>query len=139
MKRAQITIEYLVVLVVMILLFTSVSMDLTDFSLQNAMQSQTASLIAVSEHALLSSVEAVKYQGPGAVRSVSVRAPSDCSFIVGEKEVAVDCPATSFSKNYTGVKFAAISASVPVAYECPSCPGGEIKKGETQLVRVKKS
>lgn len=139
MKRGQITVEYLVVLVVMILLFTSVSMDLTDFSLQNAMQSQTNQLIRASEHALASSVDAVKYQGPGATRTVSVRAPSDCSFTVSPKELTAVCRDSSFSANYSGTKFAVIELATPVTYECVTCTSGEIVSGETQLVKVKKS
>lgn len=138
MKRGQITVEYLIVLVVMILLFTAISMDLADFSLQNAMHSQTNELIRSSEHALLSSVDVVKYQGSGATRTVSVRSPSDCSFIVNDAFVLADCRAGSFSENYTGISFAAIPVA-SVKYSCPDCVSGVIQSGETQLVKVVKS
>ncbi|NYZ79840.1 hypothetical protein H0N95_01150, partial [Candidatus Micrarchaeota archaeon] len=130
---------YLIVLVIMILLFTSVSMDLSDFSLQNAMQSQTNELIRASNHTLTSSVDVIKYQGTGAIRSVSIRAPSDCSFTIGNKDVTAVCRNSSFSAGYDGTKFAVISPSTLVTYACPACVGGEIKSGETQLVQVKKS
>ena len=143
MKRAQITVEYLIILVIMVLLFTGISMDLSNYSLSNAMQVQTSQLIKSANYSLLNYAGMMQIQGAGSSRTVSIRAPSDCIFQIKTTHIRVSCPPTSFSKDYDNVQFAYLSVIAPnVTYSCPSCVGGvngNISAGDVQIVKVTKA
>ena len=135
--KGQITVEYLVILVIMVLLFTSISMDLSEFSLENAMQMQTNSLMRASESVLLSSVKEVSLQGDGAKKSVSVRAPSDCAFKVMEYYISLDCREASFSsEEFDGMRIAEIDTA---AYAGVRYLPITIENGEIGIVQVRKN
>ncbi len=102
--KAQVTIEFLIILVVMMLLFSAVTMDLVKTSLENSFQMQTLQAVDSANSSVLSAVKIVSIQPAGAVKSVMLRAPADCNYSVNTKSIALQC--SGFSKKYDGMKFA---------------------------------
>lgn len=134
--RGQVSIEFLVILVIMILLFTAVSMQLTDFSLDNSMQMQTKELMKTAENTILSSAVVIGTQGTGATKTVTIRAPSDCDFSVYSDHMQItSCTEGSFSKTASleGTNFATMPTGVSLS------SAGTIAKGETGLVKITKT
>ena len=137
MKKGQITIEYLIVLVIMILLFSSVSMDLIDHSITNTMQIQTSEIVRQTESNLLGAANALTLQGTGSKTTVKIRAPSDCDFYVNFNYLEILCGETTSSYNeFNAVQFA--TAPSGISYSCLTCDGGLITNEELEVVQISK-
>jgi hypothetical protein len=139
MKKAQITVEYLIILVTMLILFSSVSMNLIQYSLTTASEAQTGEMIRAANSSLSGAINAVSVQGTGAKKTVLVRASPDCDFFVRLDSVVATCEPTSASYlKYDGAVFATVGGS-GATLSCTSCSGGKIQKGEIKSVSAIKS
>ncbi len=79
--KAQLTIEYLIILVIMLLLFNSITMDLINTSENDTMALQTAEMVGSAKMILSDAFNIMSLQGVGAKKIVNLRAPPDCSYI----------------------------------------------------------
>lgn len=137
MKKGQLTIEFLIILVAMLLLFSAISMDLIEFSLTNTLEIQTAEMVRSTKLILNSSVNSINLQGPGARRTLYIRAPSDCDFIVNPTFIELECePESASYEDYNGM----IIGETPekINYVCKNCEDMKIKSGvlgEIQIVK----
>ena len=145
--KGQITVEFLIILAVMTLLFSSISLDLSNYALKNALVTQSEVLASEANSVLVGAFNQVYLQGSGASKTVSIRAPADCNFTVNPTNVGVTCRFLSFTQqNYsTGFPaFADISAysGIGVTYNCIGCDGAAnnvIPSGSARFVQVKKA
>jgi hypothetical protein len=130
MLRGQLTIEFLIILVVMLLLFNAVSMDLIQTSLSDSMSTQTAETIR-SESALINAtVNSLRYQASGAKSTINLRAPSDCGLMVSANDIVLSCDSASSSVNYTGASLVPVYTGV--SYSGPA----QIAKGKMGAVAI---
>ena len=135
--KGQITVEYLIILVIMTLLFYSVSMDLMSYSLGNSMQVQTNEIIRLTESNLLSAASSLSLQAQGAKTTVKARASPDCDFIVYSDYLEAVCSPESASFNeFNSTKFA--QAPAGIHYSCLTCQGGLITNEQIQTIQVYK-
>jgi hypothetical protein len=75
------------------------------------------------------------------VKTVTVRAPSDCNYTVNKNFVSVSCGSYTFTgQNYPMYpSFANISDAINVNYTCLNCVSGNIiTTGSAALVQVRK-
>jgi len=116
MKRAQLTIEYMIILVIMLLLFNSVSMDLINTAQEDSGKLQTAEMVSSAKMILSDAYKTISMQGSGAKRTVSLRAPPDCDYVQqSDTVISLACvPGSISDQEYdgaiitpgvTGVKF----------------------------------
>ncbi|MFH0987200.1 MAG: hypothetical protein V1911_04110 [Candidatus Micrarchaeota archaeon] len=90
-RKAQITIEFLLILTVVILLFSSVTMDLADFTLEGTSQLHTNETISAARSLITTTSQALAFQGAGARKTVSIRAPVDCELTVTANSISASC------------------------------------------------
>lgn len=102
MKRGQITIEYLLILIVLILLFTNVSMDLIQFTTTNTLQMQTKEIEKSHNQTLKHISQSLSLQAPGAKQTLLVNTPPDCAYAVNSTNITLQCREETPSENYTG-------------------------------------
>ncbi len=96
-------IEYMVILVIMLLLFNSISLDLINTSTEDAVFLQIAETINASKMVVSDSSKIISLQGSGAKKIVQLRAPPDCDYIMGINIITVECnPNSRFYDNFTG-------------------------------------
>lgn len=137
MRKGQLTVEYLIILVAMLLLFSNISMDLMQFSLSNTLQIQTNELLRTTNFFLNSSANEISLQGPGAKKTVYLRPPSDCDYVVGSDRITLSCASNTASANYSGL---VIGQTPPkVSYFCPACTNSMIKSGVLESVEIVKN
>ncbi len=139
MKKGQLTVEYLIILVTMILLFSSISMDLIQYSLAESTEMQTGEMINAAEYTVMGAVNQVKIQGPGAKKTVLVRASPDCSYDVSSTQIVASCiSGTPSYSEYDGMTVVQFSPAIDVAMNCASCAGNTIESGNLEEVEVVK-
>lgn len=135
MRKGQLTLEFLIILVVMFLLFSTISSDLIEFSLTNTLEIQTAEMVRSTNLMLNSSATSLVFQGPGAVRTVYIRAPSDCDFIVNPNDIELECEEGSASyDDYDGMSIG--ETPDKIKYACLNCEQGRIESGVLGEVRI---
>lgn len=138
MKKGQITVEYLLILVIMILLFSSVSMELIDYSITNTMQIQTNEIIRQTEANFQNVNDALSLQAPDSKATVKVRSSTDCDFQVTSTSLLTICDSASSSYvEFEGISFA--TAPSGINYNCLTCDGGLISNGELEIVQISKT
>lgn len=128
MKKGQLTIEYLLILVVLVILFTNVSTDLMNFTSKNTLQLQTKEIERAHNQTLLNTIQTLSLQAPGAKRSLTLTAPSDCAYIVEPDRVKLDCGRDTPSYNYSREVIGKVPPEIQVAYTTDKIPQGETKK-----------
>lgn len=139
MKKGQLTVEYLIILVTMLLLFSSISSDLMEFSLRSTVELQTGEMIRAANLVLENSVNAIKLQGPGAKKTIYLRAPSDCDYVVGSGQITLDCvPGSASYELYNGEIIGPMSPS-SLTYSCPACVDSRIESDMLEAIEISKS
>jgi|GEM_PF-5955670 len=133
MKRGQLTIEYLLILTILIILFTSISMDLMDFSSQETLQIQTEQLSEIHGSTLRNNAEVINLQGSGSKQTILITAPPDCGYNLQNTRLVLKCMSGSPSEEYTGEEIGDIS-DLNVQYQ-----GDDIDSGETGQVEIVKN
>lgn len=128
--RGQLTIEYLIILVVMLVLFNAISMDLVQSSLSDTMSTQTLESVKSQRYLISSVVESMRYQASGARSIIYLRAPSECALVVSVNNVALSCDSGSASVNYTGTSL------VPSYNGVSYGPAQTIAKGKTGTLQI---
>ena len=145
MKKGQLTIEYLIILVAMLLLFSNISLDLLDFSLRNTVEIQTSEFIRSSDNLLNYSINSISLQGAGAKKSVYLRPPSDCDYLVNPHDITLRCPSNTVSAPYDGTLIGRIDPLTNVAYLCPfstspsTCLDSKIASGVLERIEIFKN
>jgi hypothetical protein len=136
MRKAQLMIEYMVILVIMLLLFNSISLDLVNTSTEDASFLQIAETINVSKMVVSDSAKIISLQGSGAKKIIKLRAPPDCDYVLSLNVIAVECdPISRFYDNFTGQSITQ-SAITGITY---SINGGIIRSGDLGSVTVSKT
>ncbi len=136
-EKAQITIEYLIILSVMILLFSAVSMDLISSSLTNTMQIQTSELIRQANSSFQHAITELSTQASGSSETIKLRSSADCDFIVMPSYLLVNCSPSSASFNeFNNTKIA--EAPSGISYNCLTCTGGVVTNEERQIIQISK-
>jgi len=136
MRKAQLMIEYMVILVIMLLLFNSISLDLINTSTEDATFLQIAEMINSSKIVVLDAAKMISLQGAGAKKIVLLRAPPDCDYVSGVNTIIVQCdPISRFYENFSGQvltpsNFPKVSFSIDV---------GTITSGNIGKVNVSKT
>ena len=139
MKKGQLTVEYLIILVAMLLLFSSISSDLMEFSLRNTIELQTGEMIRAADLVLESSVDAMNLQGPGAKKTVYLRAPSDCDYMISSYKIVTECVVGSASYElYNNVEVGPL-LPFSLTYSCPACANSRIESDMLEAVEISKS
>ena len=136
-NRGQITIEYLIILSIMILLFSSVSMDLINSSLTNTMQVQTGEIIRQTNSTFQNVINELSLQASGSNMTIKLRSSADCDFIVYSNYLVTSCfPESASFKQFNNTKLA--EAPSGITYNCLTCSGGLITNEEMQIVQISK-
>lgn len=125
MKKGQLTIEYLFILVILILLFTNISTDLMQFTSENTLEIQTEQIHKTHNHTLNSMIQSMSIQGPGARQTIAINTPPHCEYGVSASEITLDCMDTP-SEAYTGTTIGNIPPDTNVKYEEKTIPAGSV-------------
>lgn len=128
MNKGQLTIEYLLILVVLIMLFTSVSTDLMDFASRNTFKVQTKELEQIHNTTLHNTVDIVALQATGAKQTLTLQAPSDCSYAITASEITLNCVSGGPAENFTGHVIGEIESGKDVSYTSGEIPAGKTGK-----------
>jgi|GEM_PF-2743696 len=135
--RGQITIEYLIILSIMILLFSSVSMDLINSSLTNTMQIQTSEIIRQTNSTFQNVINELSLQASGSSATIKLRSSADCDFIVYPNYLITNCsPESASFKQFNNSKLA--EAPPGISYNCLTCSGGLVTNEELQVIQISK-
>jgi hypothetical protein len=104
MKKAQLTIEYMIILVIMLLLFNSVSMDLINTAQEDSGKLQTAEMVSSAKMILSDAYKIISLQGSGAKKTVAIRAPPDCDYVQqSDTVIGMECaPGSASYEEYNG-------------------------------------
>ena len=133
--KAQLTIEYMMILVIMLLLFNSITLDLVNTSISDTNEIQTAEMVNISRIIVSDAVGIISMQGSGAKKNVTLRAPSDCDYMITATTIGVQCESTSptYSKFNDQVIYALPAGS------SLSFTGSTIASGKFGTVAVSRS
>ena len=136
MKKAQLMIEYMMVLVIMLLLFNSISLDLVNTAMNDTNGLQIAEMANSSKMVLSDAVTIVSLQGSGAKKTVSLRAPPDCDYVLSATSATLNCIAESaFYDDFNG----RIVYSVPAGLQVTFSPAGTISSGNLGTITISKT
>ena len=136
-SKGQITIEYLIILSIMMLLFSAVSMDLISASLENTMQVQTGEIIRQVNSTFQNKISELLLQASGSKTTVKISSSADCDFIVNSSNLVLNCsPETASFKEYNGTLIA--QAPPGYDYNCLTCGGRPITNEELQIIQITK-
>jgi len=124
MKKGQLTMEYLIVLTVLVILFTSISTELMEFSSQETLQVQTEQISEIHGSTLINNAESIELQAPGARKSLTITTPPQCSYQIDPQEITLICAGGTPSEEYTGRKIGEIGYLDGVQYQIGSIPEG---------------
>jgi uncharacterized protein (UPF0333 family) len=128
-SRGQMSIEFLIILVVMLLIFTNVSMDIIDTSLQDAEAFQLEELISAANITVNGAARQLLLQGIGAKRTVNLRAPPQCGYaITGSSVKTASCDDSS----YDGIQIGPSSSYVLYG------PASTIESGELGTLKIQR-
>ena len=135
MKKAQLMIEYMMVLVIMLLLFNSISLDLVNTAMNDTNGLQIAEMANSSKMVLSDAVTIVSLQGSGAKKTVSLRAPPDCDYVISATAMALQCNSEypTYSE-FNGQTVYSIPAGSQVAFST-----GTISSGNLGTITVSKT
>lgn len=136
-SKGQITIEYLIILSIMILLFSTVSMDLINSSLTSTMQVQTGEIVRQANDTFQNMISELSLQASGSKATIKIRSSADCDFILHSNYLELNCsPSSASFKDYNGTILA--QAPSGITYDCLTCTGGLITNEELQTVQITK-
>ena len=136
MRKAQLMIEYLIILVLMLILFNSISMDLISTSQEDAGRLQTAEMVNSSKMILLDAYKTISLQGSGAKKTVTLRAPPDCAYVQSQNTISLDCIYGTPSADYDGTVITPTGTVPGVTF---TISGGTIESGKLGTVTISKS
>jgi hypothetical protein len=136
--KAQLTIEYMMILVIMLLLFNGITLDLVNTSIKDTNLLQTTEMISSSKMMLTDAITMVSLQGAGAKRTVALRAPPDCDFLLASNLISLRCaPATpSYDAGFDMMDITSphLPSSISIQIN-----GNQILSGDLGLVTISKS
>lgn len=139
--KGQLTIEFIMILAIVFILFDAISLDLISSSTSDSIIIQNSEIAKMASIAINSTAEAFRFQGSGAKTSLFLRAPSDCDYLIYLGNITLSCIATS--PVFSGLNNTLIAKSALVTFECPQCPlvGGvrRIVSGNASQVFITKS
>ena len=127
--KGQLTIEYVAILAVVLLMFAGITKVLMSDSLTYVIRSDTAELSNSARLLLNSTMNVLKQEGPGAERTIFVRAPGDCSMYasktglgqpLGLARMILYCP----GKSYHGTVVYTMPSGP--AWRCLTCANGTV-------------
>ncbi len=131
--KGQLTVEFIIILAAMLLIFSAVSLDLIDFSLKNAYDTQTSEYFRVANLTLTSSANSIFFQGSGAKKTVYLRASTNCAYVVEATDVVLECkPKSSSFDKYNNFKFGVSPSGVTYS-------AGRIESGVLGKIEITKS
>lgn len=138
MKKAQLTIEYLVILVIMLLLFNGVTLDLLSTSVTYTERIQTSEMMNATKLTITDAMNLVSLQGSGAKKTVSARAPPDCDYVIdviGQGIISLACEygTPSYNGGFNGLVVASALPKTSL-----SLSNNLIKSGELGTITVSK-
>jgi len=130
MKKGQITIEFLIILVIMVLLFTGISLDLIGSTIDDSIYIQTSQLVNTADFMITSTQKNLLLQGKGARKMLIIHAPKLCSFEFVGKIIRLECDdaAAQFHGMELGI------ANENVLHSALKIEGGE--RAEVEFLRV---
>jgi len=130
-------IEYMIILVIMLLLFNSISLDLVNTATEDASFLQMAEMINASKMVISDATKIVALQGSGAKRTVQLRAPPDCDYVLNIGSISTQCSQNSrFYQNFTGQTITPPNVPAGVSF---NINGGIIRSGNLGTVTVSKT
>jgi hypothetical protein len=139
MRKAQLTIEYLIILVIMLILFNSISMDLINTSQKDSGTLQTVEMVSSAKMILSDSYKTISLQGSGAKKTVTLRAPPDCDYIQQSlSAISMDCVPGSASAiaGYDGAVITPGSVAPGISF---TITDGTIGSGKLGKVTISKA
>lgn len=89
--RGQMSIEYLSVIAIMLMLFSVMSLDLMNTSLENLIELQRETIWKANSVAVLSGVQALKFHPTGSTKRIYIRSPPDCSVSSTATTISLAC------------------------------------------------
>jgi hypothetical protein len=132
--KGQLTVEFLIILAAMLLIFSAVSLDLMTFSLENAFETQNSEYMRAANLTLTASANSIFLQGPGAKKTIYLRAPADCDYVVESTDIVLECRQDSASfERYNNFKFGETPTGVTYS------PTGRIESGVSGKIEIVKS
>jgi len=137
MRKAQLTIEYIVILVIMLLLFNMITLDLVNSSMLDVTFIQTSEMVNSTRILLSDAAKIINLQGTGAKKTVSVRAPPDCDYVISSNVIYLTCTSGSPSEK-AGFNGLIVSPSDVPTKIIFSIPGERIISGELGTITVQK-
>ncbi len=132
-------IEYLIVLVIMLILFNSISMDLINTAQEDSGILQTAEMVSSAKMILSDAYKIISLQGSGAKKTVTLRAPPDCDYIQQSlSAISMDCVPGSTSANagYDGAIITPGSVATGISF---TITDGTIGSGKLGTVTISKA
>jgi len=134
MKKGQLTMEYLIILTVLVILFTNISTELMDFASQETLQIQTEQISEIHSSTLNNNAESIALQAPGARKSILITTPPQCSYQIETQQITLQCISDTPNEEYTGRTIGEIGHLENVEYDI-----GSIPEGETGEVTIEKT
>ncbi len=89
--KGQISIEYLIIFVILLILFTNVSIDLMNSSMESTLSLQKEEMLNTAKILINDAVESMRYQGSGARRTIQLRAPPNCYYTITANQITATC------------------------------------------------
>jgi len=85
----------MMILVIMLLLFNSITLDLVNTSISDTNEIQAAEMVNASRIIVSDAVSIISMQGSGAKKTVTIRAPLDCDYLITTIAIDMQCDLTS--------------------------------------------
>ena len=124
MRKGQLTLEYLMILVILLLIFNGISLDLIASSTSDASLFQSTGIVKAAVITINETVESFFWQAPGASRVVALRAPPDCDIVFNGASITLSCvPGSAGFDVLNGKAITPVVSGQTIAYSCLSCSG----------------
>ncbi|MEM4222293.1 MAG: hypothetical protein QW097_02590 [archaeon] len=89
--KGQITIEYLVILAISLLIFSTISLNLALKSADTGILLEANSLVKASDTKVKQAVNFLKTQGSGSKVTILLKAPYDCAYVLNNNNITASC------------------------------------------------
>ena len=135
--KGQLTIEFLIILVIMLLLFSGISLDLINSSLADAIDIQAGEVIESADFVVTKTVDSIALQGSGAKKTITLRAPTECDFALSPSKIIATCDVGSGSyEKYHGAVIGPNSLPSGVVYSVTTEIIESGKSGTVEIVHT---
>ena len=125
----------MMVLVIMLLLFNSVTLDLVNTSISDTNEIQAAEMVNASRIIVSDAVSIISMQGSGAKKTITIRAPPDCDYTVAATMIGVQCaPNSPIYSDFNGQVIYALPTGSSLSFT-----GTTIASGKLGTVAVSRS